>query len=83
MKWRVDTCEFKKRIQAAGFTDEQATGLTEIMRDTWPELFLAPPVERRAEAMVVPRCGEILRLYGFQWLVASIAIVALIFSIFW
>lgn len=83
MKWRVDTYAFKKRIEAAGFTDEQATGLTEIMRDTWPELFLSPPVEQRADAMAVPRCGEITRLYSFQWLVASIAIVALIFSIFW
>lgn len=83
MKWRVDTCAFKKRIQSAGFTDEQATGLTEIMRDTWPELFLASPVEQPADATVVPRRGEIMRLYSFQWLVASIAIVALIFSIFW
>lgn len=81
MGWRVDTYAFQKQLQAAGFSEEQATGLTEVLIKTWPELFMAQQLESE-NSSVTSDSEKLTRIYAIMAIIASIAILALVLELF-
>lgn len=81
MGWRVDTYAFQKQLQAAGFSEEQATGLTEVLIKTWPELFMVQQLKPETGS-VASDSEKLTRIYAVMAMIACIAILALVLALF-